>query len=157
MTGPVKSKTFTFGGVSLDANEVKSKQVLGMKDGDTRYIVDFKNGTKVAYKKSDKGTISAFQIKNEGDVENNLLIDNVNGLEVVGSKNKDDININNSTIIDVTVDNDHKHDHVGIRNSKGNLARRVLEPSYEKVGSGDVRADAQDTVSVKNSPRVHKR
>lgn len=157
MTGPVKSKTFTFGGVSLNASEVKSKKVLGLEGGDTRYIVDFKNGAKISYKKSDRGMVSALQFKDDSNVENYITVEGVNGLEVVGSKNKDIITIDHSTVINVDVSNDNRTDHVGIRNSKGNLARRALEPSHEKAGFGDIQVDAHDTVNVKNSPRISKR
>lgn len=159
-----------FGGVSLRASEVKSKGVLADEKGVIRYVVDFKNGTKVAYEKSNGNIFSAQSQLPKGsymksdnlkrNTENNTFIDGVKGLEVVGTKNVDIIEIQNSTIYGVDVSQDKGFDNVHVTNSKGTLGERVLNILRgigNKIGCGDINVDSHDKVNVDNkSQRIYK-
>ena len=159
-----------FGGVSLRASEVKSKSVLADEYGKTRYLVDFKNGTKVSYEKCN-GLIFSSQTKLPNgmhykednlkrSIGNDTYISGVKGLEVVGTKNVDLIEIKNSTIYGVDVSNDKGFDSVHITNSKGTVGERVLNTLRGiggKTGYGDINVDSHDKVSVDNkSQRIYK-
>ena len=170
MTTGLENDLIQFGGVSLKKSEVKTKSVLADEFGKTHYVVDFKNGTKVSYEKCD-GLIFSSQTKLPNgmyleednlkrNIENDTYISDVKGLEVVGTKNVDFIEIKNSTVYSVDVSDDKGFDRVHITNSKGALGERVLKVLKglgSKVGFGDINADSNDKVYIdSDSQRIFK-
>ncbi len=162
--------TFIYGGVKLNKDEVKSYDCVADKDGHTRYVVTFNNGTTVSYKSSENAYISSKNVKfGEGifaqangrkfSEQNLTSAYGVMGLELQGTKTMDQVQIDKCSIIKVDVSNDKAYDNVQIKNSEGDLSEAMLDtlkdPYGRSLGWGDVNADKKDIVSLKDNKFIH--
>ena len=135
------------GGVQFRRSEIKESSIK-QQEGETRFIVDFKNGTKISYSKSEGGMASSsvFEFQNESEW-NSTNIKNVNNLEVLGTPQKDRIQVENSTIIGIDVHGDNSADYVNIKNSSSVIGL----PAISENGLGLVMSDADDDIETHNS------
>ena len=153
MADPTK---ITFGGVQLNKNEVarKTTKELTTFSGTKKeiyYIVEFKNGTKVSYRESNGGQISSTNDKKSYHETN---IYNVMGLELVGSKDMDDITVDNSTVRWIDISEDKYGDCLSINKSKianeriSVLPQETLHHSERRPGA--IMKNDKDSVDFDN-------
>lgn len=137
-----------YGGVKLDKSQVLRKYTVLDRDGKERYVVDFKNGTRVAYTKGankdariDSGVAT--------DSVNLTGIYNVMGLELQGSQKQDVIGVNNSTVIGIDVSGDDNLDMVDVHNSKGTFGARTISARRDyNFGDGIIELDKHDEARI---------
>ena len=89
---------------------------------------------------------SVFEFQNESEW-NSTNIKNVNNLEVLGTPQKDRIQVENSTIIGIDVHGDNSADYVNIKNSSSVIGL----PAISENGLGLVMSDADDDIETHNS------
>ena len=146
------SNEIIFGWVKLDSTQVtkRTQKTLNNKYGKSEkyYIVEFKNGQKVSYTQSN-GYISA----HENAAYSTTDINGVMGLELIGSKNIDKINITNSEIKYVDVSGDGGGDDVKVtdciadNSNESNFDGNV----FDRFGShGEIITDKDDNTKIKN-------
>lgn len=142
-----------YGGVKLNKSEVRQKFTTEDVNGNKHYVVDFKNGARVAYQGglNPNASIDACSLDEpdfDGNKFNRTAIFNVMGLEIQGTKGHDTISVNDSSIIGIDVSGDNVEDAVLIRNSKGKFDARGLGYQDHNFGDGLVEADSGDTVEI---------
>lgn len=150
----MSSMNVTWGGVRLNKDDIKSKDIiLNKQTGAQKYFVEFKNGTRIAYDESDGSLSSVFLKEPHSDRGfNKTYADGIKGLELQGTAEQDDIHVKNSTITDIDVTGEGKPDSVIIEHSMGKAAPSAMN----ELGLGFIRADANDSVELKNTVDVQK-
>ena len=140
---------FELGGVQFPRKEVKTVN-YSKKDG--KYIVDFKNGTRMAYSESKEGLASSVFLEpphgNEGF--NRTYVNNIKDLEIIGTPQEDRIQVDNSTIRGIDV-NDGGEDFVDINNSSTEPLGNAAITEY---GMGLIIHDANDEINIDKNSNV---
>ncbi len=140
-----------FGGVTLDKTEVASmktktcENVYGQKE--EIFFVDFKSGVKVAYRKSDNASV--FSSQSLGS--NKSHINNVTGLELIGSDYMDDVTINGGSVSGVDL-RDDGHDDIVVKDAKvykTNIHGLTQEDKLPPI-NGEIAVDKGDNTEIKN-------
>lgn len=142
-----------FGGVMVNPEEIKSKKVLVDDSGNTKYIIEFKNGVKAAYMNTENYKASLTSIF-AGET-NYVTSNNVTGLEIEGSNKKDIITITGGSVANIDVSNDKSSDTVAVTISEGKLSQLALTP--RKTGFGDIETTKQDEVILRSTMYIQKK
>lgn len=141
-----------YGGVRFDKSEVWQKFESCDVEGKKHYVVDFKNGTRIAFTGGQKGAYAtALQLGDEkkGDHQiNSTNVYGVMGLELQATNQADAINVANSTIIGIDISGDGAKDLINIQKSKGERGARALFRENYHYGDGMVEADYGDDVRI---------
>lgn len=149
------NKIMIHGGVRLYREEVKFTGIAVNPDTkQVKFVVDFKNGTKAAFDKSESGALlsSKFIVASNGNDEfNSTYASGLMGLELKGTAKKDVINIENSIISDIDVTGGGKSDEVYVKNSKSDFTRGAV---ISDSNQGLVRVDKNDAVYLENNQGI---
>lgn len=106
MTEPLKPiNTTVFGGVKVDANRV-AKFSKVKQNGATRFVIDFKNGTRIEYPQQKSGNESRIRVFDTGNPSGNPRIDieNLAYGKIKGTDKNDDITLTGcrQSVVDVS-------------------------------------------------------
>lgn len=146
------NEQITFGGVRLNKGEVLQKFEVIDRNDKKHYVVDFKNGTRVAYTGGEKGgylTAESFGNDTKGTSAYKVL-----GLEIQGSKDNDVITVDNCTVIGIDVADGQKtsQDYVQVFESKGVFGARTITAYPNHIfGDGMIEADKKDNIKIQKS------
>ena len=153
-----KGLTMNFGGVKLKKSEVASTKTKTVKDyygkAVNLFMVDFKNGVKVAYKQSSNkfGVTPSIYARNDNNVDKSITNANfVEGLELKGSKKMNDITISGGSVAGIDVANGG-YDVVSVRsadNDNSGVASGTV--STKILSGGTVWTDKIDETHILNS------
>ena len=149
-----KGLTMNFGGVKLQKSEVASTKTKTVKDYYGKavklFMVDFKNGVKIAYKQSTNNA-SIFSGKNNTWNSTNTNINFVEGLELKGTNNRDDITVRGGSINGIDVSKDGGGDTVKVTladSDKSGVSSGNVSPNI--LGGGTIWTDKQDETQIRN-------
>ena len=149
-----KGLTMNFGGVKLQKSEVASTKTKTVKDYYGKavklFMVNFKNGVKVAYQQS-ANNASIFSGKNNTWNSTNTNINFVEGLELKGTNNRDDITVRGGSISGIDVSRDGGGDTVKVTladSDESGVASDYVSSSI--LGGGTIWTDKQDETQIRN-------
>ena len=149
-----KGLTMNFGGVKLQKSEVASTKTKTVKDYYGKavklFMVNFKNGVKVAYKQS-ANNASIFSGKNNTWNSTNTNINFVEGLELKGTNNRDDITVRGGSISGIDVSRDGGGDTVKVTladSDNSGVSSDDVSPNI--LCGGMIWTDKQDETQIRN-------
>lgn len=152
--------TMNFGGVDLKKSEVASTKTKIVKDKDGKdaklFMVDFKNGVKVAYKQSPKvfGTNpSIFSSKNDIGNPTTTTVNFVEGLELKGTAtDMNDITVNGGSVNGIDISDNGGGDTVKVTYADADKSGAESGSVSPKILSrGVILTDKQDQTLIKNT------
>lgn len=139
------------GGVRLQKTEVAKTYTKTFKDENyqnkTAYVVEFKNGIKVAYGQSPTGAFINTRNESWGDTETNTF--HVMGLELKGTKYSDSIKVNGGSLMGIDVEGDHC-DYVEVKGASADtgVARDIVSKNF--LTRGCIVTDKCDNTKITN-------
>jgi len=140
------------GGVSVRKADIKKSGFeVDAQTGKRKFLIDFKNGTKVAYAESEGGVLLSSGSSVNGNKYTYTSASGIKGLEIKGTPGRDSITLKDCTITEINVLG-NSSDLVQVRNSKCSFGTGNFISDYEL---GLVRADKQkDKVILEKSKSV---
>ena len=143
----------SFGGVTLKKSEVAGTKTEIVRDryGKTakKYIVNFKNGVKVAYTESPKGSTIFSQRTKPTDYAETTA-NYVNDLEMIGSKQfQNHVNIHGGSVNGIDVA-DNAYDSVTVNRAEASHSTPSSISSKSILSGGTIWKDKGDDTQIRN-------
>lgn len=150
-----QTEIITYGGVKLEKNSIAKMNTSVTKDYYEReykfFNVEFKNGIKIAYPQQEHPGSSVMTSQESwGDTKTNIYC--VMGLELKGTKQRDDIKVKGGEIQSIDISGDGGGDSVEVERVTG---PEVLGESYKSDlngiwGNGEIVVDSNDNTTIQN-------
>ena len=144
--GDKPKSTVKIGGVSVNENDIQSTTTKKV-DGNTYYVINFKNGQKVEYPNQDprnKATISF-----DSDQVNSANYSNLASANIYGSDKRDDITLFGCGNCTVDVANDKSEDNVYIQDGMfPATSKKDNKNTYFRSIGNKVKMNNNDTTEI---------